>query len=166
MNTYRVLNAPHDLQASITSPPAAPVTAVAGAAFFGVGAGLFAFAFFPGAGSSETAAATLRFPAIGSGFPALVLKVCWGPPLNAQSARYLKRAVRSVTGRRSSIPSRPWLEHVGSGVRTPSYDAVKPGVRSSEICSDSGELPRLASFVAVIYYSLPEGGKLPGSPFI
>jgi hypothetical protein len=36
----------------------------------------------------------------------------------------------------------------------------------SEIFSDSGELPKLASFVAVIYYSLPEGGKLPGSPFI
>ncbi len=36
----------------------------------------------------------------------------------------------------------------------------------SEIFSDSGELPKLSSFVAVIYYSLPEGGKLPGSPFI
>jgi hypothetical protein len=36
----------------------------------------------------------------------------------------------------------------------------------SEIFNDSGELPELASLVAVIYYSLPEGGKLPGSPFI
>jgi hypothetical protein len=37
---------------------------------------------------------------------------------------------------------------------------------ASEIFSDSGELPKLASFVAVIYRSLPEGGKLPGSPFV